>query len=177
MKKNLCVVLLLLSVCLGSHAQLKVDFGSYAFGVTGNYAIGSDYKNVGGGLMVQKFLGSHLRSCVHGEYYFKDKGLKLIEFGGDFHYVFPLTKQMGVYPIVGIGYSILKYDGGYVSEILPGGIEVIAEDEEDGKLNFNLGAGYEYYVTPSFKAFGEVKYHHISDLGRTLLTVGVAYVW
>src|SRR3712207_3180379 len=144
MKKNLFVILLMLSLCLGAGAQLKVDFGSYAFGPTANLGISSDYKNVGVGLSVQKFLGDKLRANIRGEYFVKNNKLSMIEWGADFHYVFPLTKKMGVYPIVGMGYSIMKFKGGYVSDILPGGIEVVAEDEEEGKFHFNLGAGYEY---------------------------------
>lgn len=177
MKKFIYIPLLFLVVCVNAHAQLKVDFGSYAVGATANVELSSDYTNPGVGLTVQKFLGDKLRANVRGEYFFRQNRMSLIEWGADFHYVFPLTKKMGVYPVVGMGYSIMKFKGGYVSDILPGGIEVVADDEETGAFHFNLGVGYEYYVTPDVKAFGEVKYHHIKDYGRTLLSIGVAYVW
>ncbi len=176
MKKHLFVIVLLLTVIIPAGAQLKVDFGSYAFGPSVTYGLSSDYKNVGVGLSVQKFMGDHFRPTVYGSYFFENNHLSLIEFGVDFHYVFPLTKQMGVYPLVGMGYSILKLKG--VNELPP--MIVLPDDygdEEEGKFHFNLGAGYEYYITPSVKAFGELKYHHINDFGRTNITVGVAYVW
>lgn len=177
MKKALILFLLAVS-CVSAHAQLRVDFGSYAFGATASYGTSSNYTNLGAGLVVHKFFGDHFRAAVYGNYFFENKKVSMVDFGADFHYVFPLTKQMGVYPLVGLGYTNVK-----IKDVItpPEGVLVDLGDdygdEEEGRIHANIGAGYEYYLTPSFKVFGEVKYHYAKDFDRPVFTVGAAVVW
>ncbi|WP_116616055.1 outer membrane beta-barrel protein [Hallella colorans] len=111
------------------------------------------------------------------DYFFKQNNASFIEFGTDFNYVFALTPKMGVYPILGLGYSIMKLNN--VIE-KPAGVDILPDDYSDdseGNLNFDLGVGYEYYFTPTLKGFAEAKYRYVKNYDRTLLQVGVAYVW
>ena len=84
---------------------------------------------------------------------------------------------MGVYPILGLGYSIMKLNN--VIE-KPAGVDILPDDYSDdseGNLNFDLGVGYKYYFTPTLKGFAEAKYRYVKNYDRTLLQVGVPYVW
>jgi hypothetical protein len=176
MKRFLCAIVLTCACCFNVHAQLKVDFGSFAFGATANYGVSHDYKNAGVGLVVQKFWGEQFRVNVYGNYFFEHNNARMIEFGGDFNYVFPLTKKMGIYPVLGIGYSIVKLKG--VNEAPPGvSLPEDYGDDSDGAIHFDFGVGYEYYFTPTVKGLAEVKYRYAKDYGRTLFSLGIAYVW
>jgi hypothetical protein len=177
MKKLLLFTLLVLATYMPANAQLRVDFGSFSFGATANLGVSSDYTNTGLGLSLQKFFGDHFRSDVNATYFFRNNNLSIIEFGANFHYVFPLTNKIGVYPIAGMGYSILKLKGVYSDVLNVPGVDPSDADDSEGKLYFNAGAGCEYYINESLKVYGEAKYHYISDYGRALLTVGIAYVW
>ena len=62
----------------------------------------------------------------------------------------------------------------------PAGVDILPDDyadDSEGNLNFDLGAGCEYYFTPSLKGFAEAKYRYVKNYDRTLFQVGVAYVW
>lgn len=177
MKKFLLFSLLILSTYMPANAQLKVDFGTFSCGATANLGVSSNYTNVGVGLSLQKFLGEQFRANVNGNYFLRNNSLSIIEFGTDFHYVFPLTKKLAVYPIAGIGYSILNVKGKYPDLLKIPGADPSDADETEGKIYFNAGAGCEYYINESLKVFGEAKYHYVSNFGRALITAGVAYVW
>lgn len=177
MKRFVSVIALAFALYTAANAQLKVDFGTFAAGATANYGISGDYKNPGVGITVQKFFGDAFRSNVYVNYFFKQNNVSMLEFGTNFNYVFPLTKQMGIYPILGLGYSIVKLKG--VIDI-PSNVTILPDDYADdsvGAIHFDLGVGYEYYITPSFKAFAEAKYRYAKDYDRSIITAGVAYVW
>lgn len=177
MKRLFVAFICIVACCMSTNAKIKTDFGTFAFGATANYGTSGTYNHGGAGLKLQKFFGDEFRGSIFVDYFFKQNNASFIEFGTDFNYVFALTPKMGVYPILGLGYSIMKLNN--VIE-KPAGVDILPDDYSDdseGNLNFDLGVGYEYYFTPTLKGFAEAKYRYVKNYDRTLLQVEVAYVW
>lgn len=177
MKRLFVAFICIVACCMSTNAKIKTDFGTYAFGASGLYGTSGDYNHGGAGLTLQKFFGDEFRFSMFANYFFKQNNASFIEFGNDFNYVFPLTPKLGIYPVLGLGYSIMKLNNAIEK---PAGVDILPDDyadDSEGNLNFDLGAGCEYYFTPSFKGFAEVKYRYVKNYDRTLFQVGVAYVW
>ncbi|MFR5270154.1 MAG: outer membrane beta-barrel protein [Hoylesella buccalis] len=177
MKRLFVAFICIVACCMSTNAKIKTDFGTYALGASGLYGTSGDYNHGGAGLTLQKFFGDEFRFSMFANYFFKQNNASFIEFGTDFNYVFPLTPKLGIYPVLGLGYSIMKLNN--VIE-KPAGVDILPDDytdDSEGNLNFDLGAGCEYYFTPSFKGFAEAKYRYVKNYDRTLFQVGVAYVW
>lgn len=177
MRKVVFIMIVALA-SLTAGAQLKVDFGSYAIGVTGNYSLGSNYSNPGVGINLQRFMRNSetFRASVYVNHFFKTQGVSMWNAGIDMHYVLPLSKTVGLYPLLGLGsYAIKLPDETYEVN----GEVIYESDELFSELDIHLraGVGCEYYVKPEIKIFGELKYSFGNYFRRPMCSIGVAYVW
>lgn len=148
----LCVTLLSLS----AQAQQKGDF---ALGVHGGVTFGEvkfgnlkeDVSQWGAGLFAQYNFANHWRAELEGTYHFEKNHSSDILLGLNVHYLFNLTEQFTVYPILGYGVAFVHND-----TFREGSVTVEEDDSTDGGIQ--LGVGLQLNLDSNWFLSGEYKY-------------------
>ncbi|WP_297328842.1 porin family protein [uncultured Bacteroides sp.] len=161
--KKILVLLVCLCACFATSYAQK---GESALGLNLNY--GNDTK-IGMGVKYRYGLTDQLRLEPAFNYYFKHDYVSMWDLGANLHYLFPVAKQISVYPLAGIGYAQAK---GYVSDIVDG-----ADDVTEGKIAINLGAGVDFKVASNTVIDLELKYQIIDSYNQLVLSAGVAFTF
>jgi len=92
--------------------------------------------------------------------------IRIQEYSLNTHYIFELGEKVGIYPVVGLNYTIEKEEITYLDQDL-------TEEETFTAFGANLGGGIHFpfgNITP----FAEYAYV-LSELSEQLVTVGVFY--
>lgn len=149
-----------------------------AFAQKGKVAIGADLSvspsvstpydnnrtNFGIGAKLQYGLTDAVRADVDADYLFKADGSRQFDAIANLHYLFGIGKGCSMYPLVGIGYARVMYDG-------------IPYTISDNEFLFNAGLGVEAYSHPQLKFFLEIKYQYVKDWHKVPIQAGIAYVF
>lgn len=114
-------------------------------------------ENAGIGVHYRMGLGKGFRFEPAFNYYFENDGKSQWDLMGNFHYVIPVGKRVGVYPLVGLGIAGLHHEW-YSDDGLYG------HDRDETKVSFtmNFGAGLEVPVTSNFSLGVDLKGQYIS---------------
>lgn len=165
MKKIL--VALCIGACLCASAQEKGDMAvGVNIGVAPCLESGVNLTNFGIGAKYQYNVSAPVRLEAGVNYWLKDKGYSVLDVDVNAHYLIPLVSKFKIYPIVGLGYSNLKFS---MSE----GIYNMSVSEN--KLHINAGVGFEYDITEKFSVDAELKYSYIGNFQRLPIMIGVNY--
>lgn len=159
--KKILVFLVCLCACIAtSYAQQ----GESALGVNLNY--GND-TNFGLGVKYRYNLSDHVRIEPAFNYYFKHDYVSMWDLNANFHYLCPVAENVTVYPLAGIGYA------NATAHLKDWGLD----NESDGKITVNLGAGADFQVSSSVKLNLELKYQIIDDFNQLVLSAGVVFAF
>lgn len=159
--KKILVFLVCLCACIAtSYAQQ----GESALGVNLNY--GND-TNFGLGVKYRYNLSDHVRIEPAFNYYFKHDYISMWDLNANFHYLCPVAENVTVYPLAGIGYA------NATAHLKDWGLD----NESDGKITVNLGAGADFQVSSSVKLNLELKYQIIDDFNQLVLSAGVVFAF
>ncbi len=159
--KKILVFLVCLCACIAtSYAQQ----GESALGVNLNY--GND-TNFGLGVKYRYNLSDHVRIEPAFNYYFKHDYVSMWDLNANFHYLCPVAENVTVYPLAGIGYA------NATAHLKEWGLD----NESDGKITVNLGAGADFQVSSSVKLNLELKYQIIDDFNQLVLSAGVVFAF
>lgn len=159
--KKILVFLVCLCACIAtSYAQQ----GESALGVNLNY--GND-TNFGLGVKYRYNLSDHVRIEPAFNYYFKHDYVSMWDLNANFHYLCPVAENVTVYPLAGIGYA------NATAHLKDWGLD----NESDGKITVNLGAGADFQVSSSVKLNLELKYQIIDDFNQLVLSAGVIFAF
>ena len=93
-------------------------------------------------------------------------GTKVIEFNFNAHYIFELTHKIGIYPVIGLNYTIEKEEIKYLNEER-------TEDEYHRTFGMNIGGGFHIPLS-KFTPFAEYEYV-LGDLKEHIITLGVFF--
>lgn len=138
--------------------------GESALGVNLNY--GND-TNFGLGVKYRYNLSDHVRIEPAFNYYFEHDNVSMWDLNANFHYLCPVAENVTVYPLAGIGYA------NATAHLKDWGLD----NESDGKITVNLGAGADFQVSSSVKLNLELKYQIIDDFNQLVLSAGVVFAF
>ena len=140
---------------------------SWALGLNFNAGLG-DHANAGLGLKLQYHATDAFRVEFGTEYFMESDHATEWDLYMNFHYLIRVYQQMYVYPILGVG-----FDHWHSSVTNPVTLSKITNN--DGRINANIGVGYQYDLTDRFAATFEAKYRIIKDYNRMGVSLGIAY--
>ena len=172
MKKTvLTLAITLTSIC--AFAQQ----GEKAAGL--NLSYGTEIKNLGIGIKGQYGITDAIRAEASFDYFLKKEGLSMWDVNFNFHYLFPLSDKLKVYPLAGLSYTNWKLD---ISDVWDD-LDDYYDDDWDsddsssstGKFGINLGGGIQYNITDMVTVSFEAKYQLINDFDQMIFGFGVAY--
>lgn len=170
---------LFLALCVAMSSLCALaESGDMAAGLNLNYGIGlGDYKfnNPGIGVKYQYSFSDVIRAQASFNYGFKNKGVSCWDVTADVHYLFNVSENIRVYPLVGIGYAKLKASGDVKFVDSEGEISSAEASSSLGRMLVNLGVGGEYLLTENWSVNLEVKYQYRKDFGALPVSLGVSY--
>ena len=178
MKRIVLALFLVLFTAEGAFAQKK---GETTFGV--NMAYGIKVPNVGMELEMHYGILDDIRLEASFDYLFRNKAINMWDLNLNAHYVIPVSKHVGLYPLVGFAYTNWGVKANWSVED-----KEIADKIEDmglltegkvsghtGKIGANLGVGADYNLSEKLALNLEAKYQLLSDLSQVVFSCGVTY--
>lgn len=188
MKKFLLTVCLALAG-LSSFAQEKGDMSvGLNLGVAPSIESGMSNTNLGVGVKFRYQVTSPIRLEANLDYWLKAKGLDVLDFSVNAHYLFKVSDKINVYPVVGIGYA--RVGGGTFNDSSFDDSDLYdygrssnnpledMEDSSSGSFNrmlINAGVGADYALTDKISVGAEVKFQYIKDFNRVPINIGITY--
>lgn len=132
---------------------------------------GSEIENLGFGVHYRNNLTDHFRVEPSFDYFLKKDYVTSWDLNLNAHYLFELSNNMSIYPLIGLTYSHWGVDLGSIDF---GDIKVDTSANE-GRFGINLGGGIELPVSYNFSVGAELKYQIISDFDQWVVGVNCAY--
>ena len=148
--KKLFIVMCMMLVSATSFAQK----GEVSLGIHGNFMIDSPH-NLGLGANIGYMLTSNIRGVAEFNYFLKKDGISYWNLEANGEYLFRVSDEFTLYPLVGLDFLGSSWDGG-----------------SDTKLGLNLGAGVEYAISSSLRLKAEFNYKTQGN-GWSMLKAGV----
>lgn len=168
--KRIFTFLAVAALCLvsGNYANAQCDRNTHSVGAifsiaSGEVGGGQNYTNYGIGAKYQWTFLQNMRLEPSVIYYFKKDKVSGVDLTANFHYLFPVTSVVTLYPIAGIGISNFEAD-------LGGG-----DSESTNKFAFNFGGGFQYMFTHNWGMAMEYKYRIIDNLNRNNFQFSAIY--
>ena len=151
--KRMAIAIIAVVMGMAVYAQEKGDIA-----VGGNLVFGSgnSFTNVGFGPKFQYNIADPIRLEGSYTYFLKKNGWSMWDLSANVHYLFPITDEITIYPLAGVG--ILGAGGG-----------------SDHEFGLNLGGGIDYKLTSKLFLNGELKYKFGDNWDRLLISAGIGY--
>lgn len=167
------VIIALIFACLPADALAWR--GEKSVGLRGGFT--SKNTTATAGLYFSYRFSEHFRFAPKFDYAFQHHGTDAFAFNFDTEYPIALDKGEGkvnFYPIAGLNYST------FTSHTAVEDIETRTDDSDDSSqrtnhFGLNLGAGIEYFATPTLRLSLESKCLLIKQFTGAWLTVGIGY--
>ncbi|MCM1152763.1 MAG: porin family protein [Muribaculum sp.] len=133
--------------------------GEMSLGIGGGYVT---YNNSGyAKVFYQYSITDHLRLAPEVGYMFKNEGKTGVEISVDLQAPFRIVKGIKVYPLVGATMNNWNY----------------TSDGSITRFGGDIGAGFDFYMTPNLKIGLQGKYAIMKDASGWFADLGVAYVF
>jgi len=173
--KKVAIVAIATTISVTAYAQAYQ--GDKAIG--GNFLIAGDETTlVGIGAKFQYNITDPIRIEGSFSYFFPKKesqrymgttietSLNMWNLSVNGHYLLPITENVTVYPLAGLGIAGLKAKASALG---------ISESSSKNHFGLNLGGGLDYHVTDAVTLNFEVRYLIASDGGIFFVRAGVAF--
>lgn len=176
--------LLLIGFCVLMSIGVYAQKGEKAIGVNLNF--GTAASNVGLGVKFQYGITDAIRIEPTVNYYFGNSSI--LDIGANAHYLFEVAPKIKVYPLVGLGLAMCRYEvvdmedvHNKIEDILTsnpldlmtsGTPEVETKHKTDVCFMANFGGGVEYAINDKFSVGLELKYAIIPG-GFSQFVVGI----
>lgn len=150
MKKLLILPVFLFTFVLGTLAQKDVR------SLGAEFIYSTQYEQSGIGVRFQYGVNDQLRLAPSFNYLFENDG-KSSAWGlnADIHYLIPVSSELTIYPIGGLGF--------------------LSNDYEDG-FGLNVGGGLDFTITKELSFYAEAKYGALfSARDQEAIYLGVSY--
>ena len=148
--KKLFIAMCMMLVSATSFAQK----GEVEIGIHGGFILDNNH-NLGIGANVGYMLTSNIRGVAEFNYFLKKDGVSFWNLEGNVEYLFKLSDEFTLYPLVGLDFLGASGDGG-----------------SDTRLGLNLGVGVEYNISSNLRLKAEFNYKTEAN-GWSLLKAGV----
>lgn len=133
--------------------------GEKVLGIAGGYASYNDggYADI----YFQYTFADHFRIAPEIGYVFRNEGATGFEMSVDMHFPFRIVRGFGVYPLAGVTFNNWSYKG----------------DGHASRAGFDIGAGFDLYLTRNLKLNLQGKYSMMNDTGGAFFNLGIGYVF
>jgi len=155
--KKLFIIALMAFVGMSAYAQ--AEKGDMAAGVNVSYGTMDGYNNIGIGGKFQYNLTDAIRIEPSANYFLKKDYLSMWDVNLNVQYLFNVAEKLTVYPLAGATMVGVKPEGG----------------DGESEIGFNVGAGVEYQLTEKLGLNFDYKYQIVSDLDRSVFSLGVVF--
>ncbi|MFT3994096.1 MAG: outer membrane beta-barrel protein [Dysgonomonas sp.] len=152
MKKSLLVLIILVT----SFSLTKAQERDRSIVIKMGYQ--TDYDRFGIGLDARFALANSFRFAPDITYFFSSDNIKGFDVNANIHYLLPVTEDINIYPLAGIGMVNNRWSKGDISH-------------GDTDFGFNIGLGMEYGIDSNSFFNGEFKYS-IQDRNNAVVMVG-----
>ena len=178
---SMCMALV--GLCAAAQEQGDMAVG-INLGVAPSVESGASVTNFDLGAKFQYNVTAPIRLEADLDYGFKNKGISILTFGINAHYLINVADKFKMYPLVGLGYANCKASWKTVdfdfedilSYYMPGAyIPSTSSSESVSRFFFNIGVGGEYAITDQIALNLEVKYQYIKDFSRIPILLGATY--
>lgn len=160
--------LLIFAVGLMMAVAASAQKGEMAVGGNFNIGIDSGYNNFGIGPKFQYNFAERWRGEASFDYFFKKDLVSQWDLNLNVHFIIPvLNEKLNFYPLA--GFTVLGNKVSY--DDFFGNIS-----KSTTRCGFNVGAGFEYFITEHVKATAEGKLQW-ADNSRGVISIGAAYVF
>lgn len=167
------IIIAIFFACLPGEALAW--WGEKSVGLRGGFT--SRNTTATAGLYFSYRFSEHFRFAPKMDYAFQHHGTDAFAFNFDTEYPIMLDRGRGrvnFYPIAGLNYST------FTSHSAVEDIETLSDDSDDSSqrtndFGLNLGAGIEYFATPTLRLYFESKCLLIRHFTGAWLTVGIGY--
>ena len=149
------IVFMSMMFCFMSSALAQKDIK--AIGVHLNY--GTEIESFSLGVKYQQNLTNEIRLEPSMNYYFEKRGIDLFDLNLNVHYIFPMSSNIRIYPLVGLTFE--RWDFGKVKN----------------RLGTNIGSGVEFDIADNWMTNIEFKYKFVKNLDQPVFTLGIAYMF
>lgn len=165
MKKLYLTLIVTCFITLSASAQSPFQKGDLSLG--GSLLVGGDETTlVGIGLKVRYNVTDPIRLEGSLSVFPKQDHLSMTDFSAFFHYLFPVSSKVVLYPLAGLGNLKLKASYDY------GSLTVSASKNY---FNFRLGGGIDVLLTENCSLNGELKAHFIDGGYVKMFSAGVMF--
>lgn len=159
--KKVFLVIVAMFMAVAASAQK----GEMSVGGNLNFGIDDDYNNFGIGPKFQYSFAEKWRGEASFNYFLKKDHVSQWELNLNVHYIVPIAStKFNFYPLAGL-------------TVWNNHVSVAGFSDNDTNIGFNLGGGFEYYITDNFKANIEGKYQWTDPNARGVISIGAAYVF
>ena len=168
MKKLFVVMLVALTGLCASAQQGKLSLGA-------DLGIAPVLEDIGGtnfeiGAKVRYGLSDNVRLEGNVDYAFKASYIDMFDLTANIHYVVPVSSNVSVYPLAGIGYGHATISGSAHLE----GIK-FSVSQGYNRFLFNVGAGADFKIGDGVALNFELKYQYFKDFSRLPIKVGIVF--
>lgn len=146
------------SFSLGGGVPYNLDIEIPGINLRGYYNAGETF------CFGPEFIFFFPKKEIHGN---KETEIKIQEFNFNAHYIFELSKNVGVYPLVGLNYTLEKEETTYLNQTLK-------EEDLIKSFGVNLGGGIHFPIS-NFVPFLEYEYV-LGDLSENIITIGAFFI-
>ena len=159
MMRKLCLFVFAMCMAVAANAQK----GEMSLGGNLSFGIDDGYNNFGIGPKFQYTFAEKWRGEASFDYFLKKDHMSEWDINLNVHYIVPIKEsKFNFYPLAGL--TVLGWN------VENGG-------PSDSGVGFNLGGGFEYYISEHFKANLEGKFQWTDDIDRGVIAIGAAYVF
>ena len=162
LRKAAIAAIAMVTMSMAVNAQVKGDKA-----VGGNLVLGSgdSYSNIGIGAKFQYNVTDPVRLEGSFTYFLEKDYVSMWDLSVNGHYLFPVSDQITVYPLAGLGILGSKASfGGFGSA-------------SHSEIGLNLGGGCDYHLNDKVILNAELKYKAGDTWNRLLLSAGVAFLF
>lgn len=126
------------------------------------------------GMFFQYSFGEHFRLSPNLDYYFRHNDVDALSVNCNVHIPFKLLQsgKSALYPLAGLNYSTWSYH--FEGEELTTTNDVTMRHT---RVGLNLGAGFEYYASPTLKLSVEAKATLLKSYSSGTFTASIGYVF
>lgn len=155
------ITLLLVCLLVGVATSFAQRAGDSSVGLNFNYASETEF---GIGTKYQYYITDNVRMEPEFNYFFKHDYVSFWDLGLNVSYLFQVAPDVGLYPLVGLGYANAHFD---------------EWDSNDGSVQAKFGAGAEFRVYPNCKLIIEPKYQVLNTdfKNQFVITAGLSYTF
>ena len=158
------IAFLLVCLVAGITTSFAQQAGDSSVGLNLNYASETSF---GMGARYQYNITNNIRIEPEFNYHFKHNFMSFWDLSANVSYLFPVAKDVTVYPLVGIGYMHGTAHLDDIEDSLP--------NETKGSFQAKIGAGVEFQLLPNTKLILEPKYQLNDFKDQFIITAGIAY--